>query len=467
MATRTIFQGGNWSNPTTWLNQIKPTSGADDSVSNPGYTVYIDENFSVSDITTSTSAGLTPTFILNNGVSFTCTKTTGNGGITVGATGVPALQFTGNSISTFNGSIIDMPLGTNYIAIQNNSTGTLNLNGNYKITTLLTSANTRTCINHIKGTSIITGKSNDNIAFSDSTLYYSGSTSPSTFASSTATTTLAVYDGIVNIYGKIEGATSSSAGTSVVYQAGGSIYLLKSPVITAKSSITSNINIGIYTVGGLIYINGDITGSSNASAIYNPPLTTTVPTSSKVILRIGQTSDSIVTAGTFSPAVWFSTIGLNDNFAGESVVNVYDNGKLVNNSTTGVMCISAAIVTTSDSATSGWNFYNYPATTPTTSKWLVQTGSVTYPNPSDVRSGTTYDYAPSIKTGTCVIPSAANVLQGVQFDVSSVGTMTVTTPDSFWAYPTTSSFTVGSIGERLKNASTDDTTGNQITSFTS
>jgi hypothetical protein len=80
------------------------------------------------------------------------------------------------------------------------------------------------------------------------------------------------------------------------------------------------------------------------------------------------------------------------------------------------------------------------------------------PNQSDVRFGVTYESG--AKTGTAYIPAAASVGFGVPVD-NTTGTAALT-PASVWDAATSSLTTSGSIGERLKNASTVDTTGDQF-----
>jgi hypothetical protein len=80
------------------------------------------------------------------------------------------------------------------------------------------------------------------------------------------------------------------------------------------------------------------------------------------------------------------------------------------------------------------------------------------PAESDVRFGVTYQSG--AKTGSAYIPAASSVGFGVPVD-NTTGTAALT-PASVWDAATSSLTTPGSIGERLKNASTVDTTGDQL-----
>ena len=78
--------------------------------------------------------------------------------------------------------------------------------------------------------------------------------------------------------------------------------------------------------------------------------------------------------------------------------------------------------------------------------------------PADVRSGTVY--ADGNLTGTLAVPAAGSVALGVPVDATT-GTA-VLTPAAVWDTLTSSLTTAGSIGERLKNAATVATTGEQL-----
>jgi autotransporter family porin len=79
-------------------------------------------------------------------------------------------------------------------------------------------------------------------------------------------------------------------------------------------------------------------------------------------------------------------------------------------------------------------------------------------NEADVRSGVSY--ALGNKTGTCAVPAAGSVALGVPVDATT-GTA-VLTPAAVWDALTSGMTTAGSIGARLKNAATLDSTGQQL-----
>lgn len=77
---------------------------------------------------------------------------------------------------------------------------------------------------------------------------------------------------------------------------------------------------------------------------------------------------------------------------------------------------------------------------------------------SDVRQGVVY--ASGNLTGTCAVPAAGSVALGVP--VSNTTGTAVLTPAAVWDALTSSMSTSGSIGARLKNAATIDTTGQAL-----
>lgn len=87
-----------------------------------------------------------------------------------------------------------------------------------------------------------------------------------------------------------------------------------------------------------------------------------------------------------------------------------------------------------------------------------------FPSASDVRIGTTYGIGGEL-SGTCIIPNPSSVASGVGVD-NTIGTLTTPTAneirDAVWSAATSSLTTSGSIGERLKNAATVSTTGEQL-----
>jgi hypothetical protein len=100
-----------------------------------------------------------------------------------------------------------------------------------------------------------------------------------------------------------------------------------------------------------------------------------------------------------------------------------------------------------------------PPSAPAPATRLVSPDTVAdSPIPANVRQGTVYSLGS--QTGTMIVPSPSNVANNVPVD-NTVGTA-VLDPNAIWAVPLTSINTLNSIGRRVKNAATVETTGAQI-----
>jgi hypothetical protein len=111
-----------------------------------------------------------------------------------------------------------------------------------------------------------------------------------------------------------------------------------------------------------------------------------------------------------------------------------------------------------DSSTNG----ALPPAAPAPATRLVSPDTVVdAPIPANVRNGVSY--ALGTFTGTLKVPLPSQVSKGIQTD-NTVGTAALT-PEDVWNALTSSMTTPGSIGNRLKNTSTVETTGDQIASL--
>jgi len=166
----------------------------------------------------------------------------------------------------------------------------------------------------------------------------------------------------------------------------------------------------------------------------------------------------------------------NVNVVGE--VRTNGNGAiLVNNiqpsSTAGYLTMSGAVILGSNVWARGING-TFVFTTNTQNsisfKTELNTDQVLYtpgvatghPAEANVRTGVVYGPTNNL-TGTCAVPPAAAVSIGVPVD-NTVGTAYLNATD-IWNVPLASITTPNSIGERLKDASTVQTTGAQLAAF--
>jgi hypothetical protein len=106
-----------------------------------------------------------------------------------------------------------------------------------------------------------------------------------------------------------------------------------------------------------------------------------------------------------------------------------------------------------------WNFKKFNLTDNILYTPGVNTG---HPAESNVRTGIVYGPTNNL-TGTCAVPPPAAVSLGVPVD-NTVGTAFLTAAD-MWNVALASITTPNSIGERLKDASTVQSTGAQLAAF--
>jgi len=154
-----------------------------------------------------------------------------------------------------------------------------------------------------------------------------------------------------------------------------------------------------------------------------------------------------LTAGQNAPALYGPTA--------TTEVQVFGN---VQNASNGYMATIAPYVYL-DATVTQWEFRKSDLTTNTLYTPGVATG---HPAEANVRTGITYGPTNNL-TGTCAVPPANTVSLGVPVD-NTTGTAYLN-PTDIWNVPLASITTPNSIGERLKDASTVQTTGAQLAAF--
>jgi hypothetical protein len=380
-------------------------------------------------------------FILNNGVTVTCT---GVDGIVAGT--VTCLTYSGltsanivctgnivtpgaNSIRTINitsGTLNISALnirggagGVNRYAIQVSGTGTtlnytglINLGGSdYGGITALAG----TIINVI-GDCIAAGGSNHSaVLFSGSQLNITGLLRGGPGGGSNTHGLLAT-SGTINITGDIEGSIN------IIGNAG--VLLNGQVTINVLGKIAGKAAPGLST-SQIIYLNhiGTIESSNNSLTTSNVGLSST-----------NGGSINILTGPFISHPTGIQPLYVSRMHYRRTIGSYYE---FRNNSTNGALPPAASA----------------PATR------LVSPDTVAdSPIPANVRQGTVYSLGS--QTGTMVVPSPSNVANNVPVD-NTVGTA-VLDPNAIWAVPLTSINTLNSIGRRVKNAATVETTGAQI-----
>lgn len=255
---------------------------------------------------------------------------------------------------------------------------------------------------------------------------------------------------------------------------GGAIY----STCTGTVNITGNLNPGSYFSAGVQYnnwafsnsgigtvnITGLVYGNSYGYAVYNAstgrvnitgtamsgPLATAyaVYSTTAGIVQVVGIVDMQTPPTTNCPAIYLTTGTL------------YFSGVAINRSERPAIDTTKMILLTSGSTTwtfqdSGVGFKNlYTADLP----------ALGNPLPANVRKNIAYGPVNEL-SGTAYMPSASSVLLNVPFDIASFGTLLMT-PADFWAELLANITTPNSIGMRLKDCATVDSTGTQIASLT-
>lgn len=264
--------------------------------------------------------------------------------------------------------------------------------------------------------------------------------------------------GSLTMVGNVLGnGTASSNGTSV--------RSLATMNINITGNVTGGSNSACHGVaidsgfGGNINITGNVIGgaASNATGI--------------LLNNSGQT---LTVNGTITGGGTNSNYGV-QNTAGTLQGNCIAQGATTINGAAGVWANGTNTTTTISEAiyndnapTSGkvrFKIINPKVTVvkanATTSQLVEAGASGDFPITANVRNG--ISYASGSLTGSLIVPTPDNVRKGVATD-ATVGTADLTAAD-MWNALTSTMTTSGSIGERLKNASTVQSNGDQLASY--
>lgn len=408
MAVRYAVATGDWSNTATWNGGTLPTS-ADDVYAN-GFTVTIDQNATVNTLRNSAQSPAVAGggFTLTDGVTVTATNGFYNGA------NVQLITFNlprGQSASLVGNLYSGLVQGTNASVggvVQFNNTGTLNVVGN---------------------------------------LYSGGQTNTNAITINA--------NGIVNITGDI-----TDGGIGVVRV-----------VVRFQSIATLNITGNVYqtTTGGTtipgvllesgyaatINITGNVIGGSSFAISYTGYTTATPAWYLNVVGVIeSRTNTANYTA---APAILSNNTNAINIFTGPFICSSYG--------TNAIMVARMFLNKTTnkyyefrDSTTNG---ALPPGAIAPAARFVSPDTVVDAPIPANVRNGVSY--ALGTFTGTLKVPSPDSVAKDVPTD-NTVGTAALK-PEDVWNALTSTMTTPDSIGERLKNASTVQTTGDQIASY--
>jgi len=413
MANVYAIKTGNWSDTTLWNTGTLPTS-ADDVYAN-GFTVTIDQDVTVQSIRNSASGSIVVggDYILDGGVTLTADL--------IPTASYNLISFTSSGTSTINSDLTAQDSMTTVTF--DSATGALNLVGNNT-----KGNNTGVCVRvnntgtvNIVGDIIFSRRNYNVIANNASTINITGDITTVDFNYS-GQHPVSISNGCtLNVTGNIVHNTQTVTAGRCIYANHSSIVNVTGNVYSGapdsrQNSIDILNNSACKVIGSIISESGD-TGSALKDDVTNSYFEITGP----------------IICGEY----------------GEFPLNV---NKIF------LIPQTDSYFEFRDDTNSG----NLPPLAPSTTTRLVSPGTVVdSPSPEDVRKGTSYSLG--TYTGTLAVPLPSQVALGIATD-DTTGTGVLSASD-VWSEQVSNITTAGSIGERLKNASTVESTGDQLESF--
>jgi hypothetical protein len=479
MAFRWAVANGNWSNTAIWDNgAILGLPTASNIVSSNNFNITVDVDVNVRVITNALSGSLSiprgGQFFLNNGITITAPGTgstpgiwpfapqasgsliviSGSNSATIsGSMRMPGNQFagggqgfgismTGSSNLTISGSVSGIAFSNGNVAITHASTGTLRIFGTVEGAPGQGAVNNAHCIaTSATGTTNITGDvyhwgfntnaANNPIFLSTAahTLIITGSVYQGDFGSATINNS----SGNSNIF---------ISGSLIGRTTGGQITIFK----TSIGNITLIGNIIGQTVGGnniahsgtgTITISGSIQKRGVGIPISTTAACTTIVTGD--LFYTGSISGPIISSTSVNGLVRVTTMG-----AGFNTFNPIFSPKIQFFSDS-----TPTYTLSTDTFPRSVTFYDVSYTS-------------SLPSQTDVRSGSLYGGSNEF-SGSMVVPSTSSVRYGVPVD-NVTGSATLT-PQDILDYAVSSLTGSNSIGARLKNIATVQTTAATIAAF--
>jgi hypothetical protein len=487
MAVVYPLANGNWSTVANWYSGGVPYGQLPqptDTVDLNAKVILLDTNVSVTSITSASSAGYINVTGGNYTINSNFTATGGynamvrstlplgttltingtlNMSVTAGASdgliihsGAGTINITGNLNSTITGNL-------DVSCVRNAAGGTINING------IITagSGNGASCVlNLSSGTIIFQGScitmynlSNYPILnASTGRIIVNGDFTP---AGAVQSTCIAGGAGIVTFNGNILGSLSTSPSTAFALS-------MSTGTATINGNVTQR-SYGASTTGGLVNLAGtgtiNITGNVSGGSVAN---TIAIANSSTGTINV----TGNITGGsnaTNTPAIYSTTAGTID-VTGTTTAGLYPalwstsltaNNILRGNITNalGVPAYNAYKITVSPTAV---QTATMQTTTNVDRLFSTSNVSVGAPATTNVRAGIVYGSTSEL-TGTMIVPTPANVRKGVPTD-NTVGTADLTIAE-FWDINASTLTTAGSIGDRVRNSATVESTGDQLAAF--
>jgi hypothetical protein len=408
MPNRWPISSGNWSNAAIWSGSIIPT--ASDDVYANNRIVNIDTNITVTTIRNDASASAIAAggfFIPNDGVTIT-SNIFGNLNATSTATDF-VIRCTGSNSSVIIGNV-NTGAASFLAAISMNQGSSLTITGSVQCGI---------------GGSPTTNRAI--LAASSGSLKILGNVLCGTAGLNLGTIHI-TSNPTIDISGEISSRTGTNPGP-VLLVAG-------SPNINIIGNLVAGVSNCISITSGtpILTITGNINAGLSAAAIAS--------TSTSIMKIIGPVYSSITFPGVQS--------------SGTTAVNAFTGPFYNVNNRNAVYAVNLQLLSGS---TTSWTFDTETNLEQRTLYTADFPGN--FPSTSNVRQGTVFGNTGQF-TGTVAIPVASNVLRGVPVS-NTTGSASFNT-QNVWSVSTSSLNASGSIGERLRNASTVATDGILITS---
>jgi hypothetical protein len=457
MPNRWAVANGNWSSLATWNGGLTlPTSS--DAVFANRFNVTVDQNITVQQLrnTATSSVAEGGTFISTNGIQVAVStgSTAATYGIyagtgSVAGTNSACFTITGSHFVGITGSILG---GSGTAAVGANKHGLIITNGG-----------TGSIIGNIYGGNIAnlsTSANNYGIFIISGSVTVTGSLIGGT---SNECVALSILNGTASISGTLQAA--GFASPIIVGAGSAQVNFTGTPTLSVAST-------AIYTNVTAIKVSGNNTGVIN----YNGPvISSNVPG-----IRLSAGTMTVNITGSVSPqglsnvidSAIISSVASTINISG-SITAAPNRPGIQSTSASGLVRVTGPLI----------NQNNYPAiyspriqlTSNSTAIYTLQTDTLnknttlydtsftsSLPNQSDVRSGSLYGGANEY-SGSMVVPSTSSVRYGVPVD-NTTGSATLT-PQDILTYVVSSLTASNSIGSRLQNIATTQTTAATIAAF--
>jgi hypothetical protein len=427
MPLRFAIASGNWSNTATWSGSLIPT--ASDDVYANGFNITIDQNINVLSISSGTSGSAVNggSFISTNDIAITASRA--SFGVSAGTVS-SALLVTGSHTVYLSGSVRG-GAASQIRGIQIVNNGNLYITGSVTGGTVATlaygifnNAGRLEILGDIFGGSNVTAHG---VALANGTTVING-----------------------NLY------ASANAAPIVTIAGSGSLTVTGSTIITTLAGQAT----GVYVNSGLGIINilGNIQ-AYNVAAIAMLSGCTINITGSLIAGYTGVGISSAVASTINVTGPVFATNGYPGISSTSTTATVRVSGPLIS-SPNGTVAVFSPRIQLISTSTPTYTLETDTFPREVTFYDAAYTSSL--PATINVRSGSIYGGSNEF-SGSMIIPSASNVRYGVPVDVTT-GSATVT-PQNIFDYAVSSLTGSNTIGARLKNISTVQTTAAVIAAY--